>query len=173
MEDERSDLNVTPFYLLLIIHALARAPSGPSCAIREAVRHKQSRHSVQRKEQQLEWIWWVFQFDSSLGCLADVFEAGSDQRFMTQPNLFRTLQRRVAAAWTDPSRLDCRWLMEFSVAQLIKSPLVLERNAWNQCDQRRLLSFSPTFCFKVQRFTFQKLYCPLMQEMCLLLLDGS
>lgn len=60
-----------------------------------------------------------------------------------------------------------------SVAQFIKSPLVLERNAWNQCDQRRLLSFSPTFCFKVQRFTFQKLYCPLMQEMCLLLLDGS
>lgn len=171
MEDERSDLNVTPFYLLLIIHALARAPSGPSCAIREAVRHKQSRHSVQRKEQQLEWIWWVFQFDSSLGCLADVFEAGSDQRFMTQPNLFRTLQRRVAAAWTDPSD---SWRSFCGSAYQVAAGL--EHSAWNQCDRRRLLSFSPTFSFKVQRFTFQKLDCPLMQEnmeMCLLLLDGS
>lgn len=156
MEDERSDLNVTPFYLLLIIHALARAPSGPSCAIREAVRHKQSRHSVQRKEQQLEWIWWVFQFDSSLGRLADVFEAGSDQRFMTQPDLFRTLQRRVAAAWTDPS------------------------DSWRSfCGSAyQVAAGFRTGCMKlqVQRFTFQKLYCPLMQEnmeMCLLLLDGS
>lgn len=45
MDDDRSDVNVIHFYLLLIIHALEHALSGPSCAIREPVRHKRKGRS--------------------------------------------------------------------------------------------------------------------------------